>query len=117
MDYNDLDDITKDEYIIRVEAWQMVNLEDEFTGYGELTHGYRLPLYDKCMMFRPRLKEINYEIGAHKCNPVPTVKKSDRNYKMYHYKVIDPDKEPCPTVKKWMKEEERKNFLSVVKLK
>ena len=53
--------------------------------------GVKLPSRDKTMMFNPnKIEEINYEPGAHECNPVGEIKlwRTD-DLKMLHYQWLN----------------------------
>jgi glycosyltransferase involved in cell wall biosynthesis len=77
--------------IIRAEAYNMVNLEDNLDLPG-ITHGSRCAPYDKSYCFKKKLiKEINYDPGCHTCKPIGLVKNSEGLYKLYHYKCINPE--------------------------
>lgn len=41
--------------------------------------------YDKCCMFRRKIKEINFSIGSHSCKPEPTPRLSKLEYNLFHY--------------------------------
>lgn len=81
-----------DEYdLIMSEAWDMVG--DGSKTPLTIEHGVRNIVYDKTNIFSPKtVKEINYTIGAHTCNPTPvkskTLKTHPTKSKMYHMKFI-----------------------------
>ena len=57
-----------------------------------IKYGYRHPDYDKaCLFNRKYINEINYMHGAHRCNPIGTIKYSENIYKLYHYHYINLD--------------------------
>lgn len=72
------------------EGYHMVNLQDNYD-INSITNGTRNYNYDKYLLFNKKhIQEINYEVGAHKCNSIGTIIDS-RPYKMYHYKFINPE--------------------------
>jgi len=74
--------------IIRSEGYEMINLKDNFDLDG-MKYGARDINYDKFCLFNKRfIKEINYSIGCHGCNPTGTIKYSKKTYKLYHYSSI-----------------------------
>lgn len=77
--------------IIKSEGWNMVNLEDNYD-FANIKHGSRVPQYDKYYLFnKNHIKDINYACGCHSAHPTGLVKLSDKPYKLYHYKGINPD--------------------------
>lgn len=77
--------------IIRAEAYNMVNHADNLDIHG-IVHGVRSTSYDKAYCFNAEfIEEINYGMGAHHCVPIGLVQYSDKIYKAYHYKYINPD--------------------------
>lgn len=99
--------------IIKSECWHMINLENNYD-VSSMKHGYRDAddqIYDKCLLFNKKyIKEINYEEGAHVCNPVGHVKLG-KTYKMYHYKYINVEREvaKCRLTAERMSEINKKN--------
>jgi hypothetical protein len=77
--------------IIRSEGWNMVNMEDNYD-FANIKYGTRVPQYDKYYLFNKKhISEINYVCGAHKAFPTGNIKLSNSQYKLYHYKCINPD--------------------------
>jgi len=77
--------------IIKSEAYNMVNMEDNYD-LANITYGTRCDPYDKSYLFKKSvIKEINYTAGCHTCHPVGQKKISDKAYLLYHYKCINPD--------------------------
>ncbi len=75
--------------IIQSEAYNMVNMEDNFD-FINIKYGARCPPYDKSYLFNKKyIREINYEAGGHKVNPNGIVKYSNKQYKLYHYNCIN----------------------------
>lgn len=102
--------------LIKSEGWQMVNLEDNYD-IPNIKHGYRgtETQYDKILLFnRKGIYEINYNVGAHICNPVGTIKYS-QPYKMYHYRFIHPDLEvaKCKATAQRLSEVNKKHGLGL----
>ena len=98
-DLDELLDITSEELkyeesigstIIKTESWSLVNMENNLD-FKSMNHGFRDSGYDKSMLFNKKfIKEMNYGVGCHNCNPIGTVKFS-KPYSMYHYKYINAD--------------------------
>jgi len=77
--------------IIRSEAWNMVNMEDN-SNLDNIKYGFRDENYDKYYLFNKKyIKEINYNVGAHSATPNGKLKLSNKIYKLYHYAYICPD--------------------------
>lgn len=75
--------------IIRSEAYNMVNMEDNFD-IPNIKYGWRNSAYDKNYIFNKRyIREINYCHGAHSTNPIGITKYSDKKYTLYHYHYIN----------------------------
>jgi len=75
--------------IITPEGYDMVDMEDG-SSIAELKYGARQEGYDKYCLFNKRfIREMNYGIGAHECNPEGIIKYSKKAYKLYHYSFID----------------------------
>lgn len=99
-DLDELLDITEKELefeenngttIIKAEAWTLVNMEDNYD-LKNMKYGIRDGGYDKNILFNKKyIKEINYGVGCHNCNPIGTVKFGTKQYIMYHYRDINPD--------------------------
>lgn len=94
LDINE-DDLKKEEELwktlIRSEGYNMVNLENNLD-IASIKHGSRTKGYDKFCLFNKKfIREINYEPGCHKCNPVGNIVYSDNVYRLYHYIFINED--------------------------
>jgi FkbM family methyltransferase len=77
--------------IIKSEAYNMVNMEDNYD-LANIKYGSRCNPYDKSYLFKKSvISEINYTHGCHKAKPIGTIKYSDTPYILYHYKCINPD--------------------------
>lgn len=84
---NDL--INETASIISVEAYNMVNLNDNLD-IESIVNGVRSTSYDKAYCFNSdKIKEINYSHGCHDCRPIGVVKYSKKKYKAFHYKYIN----------------------------
>jgi len=98
--------------IFKAEGWTMVNMEDNID-IKNIKHGYRSNdeiSYDKCLLFNKKyIQQINYCMGAHKCNPVGRVQYGNI-YKLYHYRFINPDLEvaKCKLTAQRLSEENKK---------
>ena len=77
--------------IIRSEAYNMVNLYDNYD-VDNILYGSRCSAYDKPYLFKKSvITEMNYVHGAHTASPVGKIKYSDKLYPLYHYIAIHPD--------------------------
>ena len=75
--------------IVRSEGYDMVTMEDNLDIAG-MKYGARDDGLDKSCLFNKKyIREINYEVGCHRCNPIGTVKYSKKAYKLYHYCYIN----------------------------
>lgn len=75
--------------IIRSEAYNMVNMEDNYD-ISNIKYGWRNTAYDKNYLFNKKyIKEINYCHGAHHCSPIGLVNFSAKAYMLYHYHYIN----------------------------
>lgn len=77
--------------IISFEGYNMVNMNNDMH-LMKIDSGVRAESYDKSYCFRrTNIKEINYQMGCHKSNPVGDVTPSVGLYYCLHYKYINPD--------------------------
>lgn len=75
--------------IIRTYGWQIMSEEMPQYDLLESTNGYHFENYSKSIIFNPKdIKEINYNPGAHKCNPTGNVVWSTEELFVLHYKHI-----------------------------
>lgn len=75
--------------IIRSEAYNMVNMENNFD-IPNIKYGWRNSAYDKNYVFNKKhIKEIYYCHGAHSTSPIGNIKFSDKKYTLYHYHYIN----------------------------
>ena len=75
--------------IFKTVGWQIMSNEMPKEYLLEITNGYRFDNYSKNIIFNPKeIKEINYNPGAHLCNPVGNVVWSEESFYVLHYKHI-----------------------------
>jgi len=79
----DLDSLPQTVNVVQFKGYNMVDVE-ETKDPMLFTHGYHSETYDKCCMFRPSLKEINFSPGSHFCEPCRGVF-SRYEYLLFHY--------------------------------
>jgi len=67
---------------VQCEGWNMMGQDGQ--EFDTIDKGVRDANYDKCVLFSPKLVEINYGLGCHVCNPVggPKIKNES---KLLHY--------------------------------
>jgi len=81
-------DELKGNTIVQCEGWNMVG--DGTQNPLQINRGHRLVSEDKYCIFSPKdIKEINYTVGAHFCNPIGNIKKCNSFFKLYHMKAIN----------------------------
>jgi glycosyltransferase involved in cell wall biosynthesis len=111
--------------VIKAEAWQMVNMEDNLDIHA-IKYGWRDLLdfnmggaYDKNLLFNKKYVDVNYlTAGCHYSTPLGTVKNS-KLYRMLHYKYINPDVFVAKQQvnRQRITENERKNSWGVMSLR
>lgn len=70
-------------------GWQIMSNEMPKDDLLEITNGYEFTNYSKSIVFNPkRIKEINYNLGAHRSNPIGHVVYSESELHVLHYKHI-----------------------------
>jgi FkbM family methyltransferase len=81
-------------------GYQMFCTDEEFKLFSRysqsitsfITGGCVEPMkgwYDKCLVFNPNeIEEINYDVGAHKCEPTGNIRIDRRETLLLHYKYI-----------------------------
>lgn len=75
--------------IIKTYGWQIMSDHMPKDDLLEITNGYHFANYSKSIIFSPKhVQEINYNPGAHKCNPIGNVVWSDETLYVLHYKHI-----------------------------
>jgi glycosyltransferase involved in cell wall biosynthesis len=77
---------------IKTEAWTMVNMTDDcdLESLAKIDHGFRDAGYDKSLLFsKKHIQEINYDPGAHSCNPIGNVVDSTKVYQIRHYQYCN----------------------------
>lgn len=75
--------------IIVSEGYDMVDMGDN-SSIADMKYGARSDGYDKFCLFNKKfIREINYEVGCHECNPEGIIAYSSKAYKLYHYCFIN----------------------------
>lgn len=75
--------------IFKTQGWQIMSNEMPKYDLLEITNGYEFSNYSKSIMFNPKaITEINYNPGAHRCNPIGDVVWSEETLYILHYKHI-----------------------------
>lgn len=79
-----------DEFTIcRTQGWQIMSDEMPKNDITEITNGFKFDNYSKSIIFSPKyITDINYNPGAHKCDPKGDVRWSKKIYSVLHYKHI-----------------------------
>ncbi len=78
--------------MINSEGFNMINLENN-DYFKSITYGKRYFHYDKIYLFNKKfVKEINYDNGCHKNFAIGQLKYSEKKYKCYHWRYINPDR-------------------------
>lgn len=56
---------------------------------NEINRGLFFNSESKCVCFyKPKIKEMNYTLGCHRCNPIGCVKLSDKHYIIEHFSFL-----------------------------
>jgi len=75
--------------IFKTYGWQIMSDEMPKDDLLEITNGFHFANYSKAIIFNPKeITNINYNLGAHKCNPEGNVKWSEESLFVLHYKHI-----------------------------
>jgi glycosyltransferase involved in cell wall biosynthesis len=75
--------------ILKTQGWQIMSENMPQHDLLEITTGYEFNNYSKNIIFNPKaISEINYNPGAHRCNPVGNVVWSEETLYVLHYKHI-----------------------------
>lgn len=75
--------------IFKTQGWQIMSDAMPISDLLEITNGYEFNNYSKNIIFNPKeVQEINYNPGAHRCNPVGNVVWSEETLYVLHYKHI-----------------------------
>ena len=83
---NNIQVLPVDVNIISTKGYNMIDLNNENLSLEKLVYGVYAPPYCKKIMFKNKyISDMNYEIGAHKCNPVPMPVYSEHVYTLLHY--------------------------------
>jgi glycosyltransferase involved in cell wall biosynthesis len=75
--------------IFKTYGWQIMSDQMPKDDLLEITNGFHFANYSKSIIFNPKeIKEIGYNLGAHKCNPIGNVVWSEEPLYVLHYKHI-----------------------------
>lgn len=75
--------------IFKTYGWQVMSDQMPKDDLLEITTGFHFANYSKSIVFNPKeIKEIGYNLGAHKCNPIGNVVWSEEPLYVLHYKHI-----------------------------
>ena len=91
IDHEKLEDYVGKDVVFDCKTWQMVS-EEIPEDFDTVTLKYHFPPWDnKAICFSPRIEEINFGPGSHKCRPKPKkiVVKDVMEYK--HFAALSPD--------------------------
>jgi len=83
----DLNKIPSNVNVIQFKGYNMMDV----TGVEDVrlfTWGSPCQMYDKCVMFKPSLGEINYSIGSHFTSPAPAAVYYKYKFRLLHYSKI-----------------------------
>ncbi len=80
-------------HVYRPIGWQIMSDQMPQDDLLEIKTGYRFDNYSKCVLFDPKLKSIEFNPGAHRCNPKAdfpiSISEMDSNsLYLLHYKHI-----------------------------
>jgi glycosyltransferase involved in cell wall biosynthesis len=78
---------------IKSEYWHMVNMENNLD-IRSICYGFRDPnntVYDKDLLFNKKFVDIKYRRDAHFTDSIGHIVYGSKQYKMYHFKYINPD--------------------------
>jgi glycosyltransferase involved in cell wall biosynthesis len=85
------EDLNSNKTLFKSEAYNMCNVE-KLNEIADIKHGIRASQYDKTLLFNKKsIKEINYSVGCHTCEPIGDVIYSSVRPKLLHMKFIDED--------------------------
>ncbi len=77
--------------IISTQGWNMVN-KDELTDIEQIQFGFKHDHQSKKILFnKEKIKEMNYDPGAHNIRPIGDVKYSEKIYSLCHFKYLSED--------------------------
>jgi len=75
--------------IWKTQGWQITSNEMPKEDILEITNGYKFDNYSKSIIFSPtRIKEMNFNYGAHRTEPVGDVVYSEETLYVLHYRQI-----------------------------
>jgi glycosyltransferase involved in cell wall biosynthesis len=80
----DLEALPENVNVIKFKGYNMVDIDDQ-KDPSLFTYGFHSETYDKCCMFKPSLKEINFSPGSHFADPVPNALISKYQFNLLHY--------------------------------
>lgn len=88
-------DLNGDFNIIKPVGYSIMNFDDDID-LTKFKYGFRDVGFDKCVLFNKKhIKEINYSVGSHGCNPIPHADSSvifnKTPYRLLHYKYLHPN--------------------------
>lgn len=77
--------------LIKPLGFEMINMEDNYD-LKSIQWGLKWEDYGKVCLFNKKyIQEMNYNCGAHQCNPVGKIQYNKGGYNLYHYKWINVD--------------------------
>ena len=76
----------KDIDLIQFKGYHMMN-KDSVKELKDINYGYPEWYYNKACMFRPTVKKVDFDKGAHKCVISKSLRLSKLEYKLLHYNV------------------------------
>jgi glycosyltransferase involved in cell wall biosynthesis len=81
--------LTRTWTIIKTQGWQIMSDSMPKDDLLEITNGYPFDNYSKSIIFSPKhITEMNYNPGAHRCDPKGNVVWSEETLYVLHYKHI-----------------------------
>jgi glycosyltransferase involved in cell wall biosynthesis len=80
----DLEALPENVNVIKFKGYNMIDVDNK-KDPALFTHGSHSETYDKCCMFKPSLKEINFSPGSHFANPIPNAMFSKYQFNLLHY--------------------------------
>lgn len=92
----DLENVHED--VVQFMGYNMVRNNAKST-LDEISYGFKSGSYDKTLLFRSSITDINFSIGSHTSKPsVPKHKINKDKYKLFHYaaRYLDSDKNSLP---------------------
>lgn len=103
--------INDEKTIFKTYGWQIMSNSMPKYDLLEITNGYHFANYSKSIIFSPKhIQEINYNPGAHRCNPIGNVVWSDETLYLLHYKHIGGVQRTIDRYKQYKKRLSRNNI-------